>query len=83
MDLAQKGQFFTLDVISDLAFGKAFGFLDKDEDVFEYIKITEQYIPAMLIMANIPWLARLTHTRMFRSLLPNEADKLGLGAFIG
>ncbi|KUJ15933.1 cytochrome P450 [Mollisia scopiformis] len=83
MDLGQKGQFFTLDVISDLAFGKALGFLDKDEDVFEYIKITEQYIPAMLVMANIPWLARLTHTRLFRSLLPNEADKLGFGAFIG
>jgi hypothetical protein len=25
MDLGKKGQFFTLDVISDLAFGKAFG----------------------------------------------------------
>jgi hypothetical protein len=83
MDLGQKGQFFTLDVISDLAFGKPFGFLEQDKDVFEYIQITEQYIPAMLIMANIPWLARLTHTPMFRSLLPNEADKLGFGAFIG
>lgn len=83
MDLGQKSQFFTLDVISDLAFGKPFGFLEKDEDVYEYISITEQYIPAMLVMANIPWLARLTHTRMFRNLLPNEADKLGFGAFIG
>jgi hypothetical protein len=52
MDLGQKGQFFTLDVISDLAFGKAFGYLEQDADVFDYIKIIEQYIPAMLIMAS-------------------------------
>jgi hypothetical protein len=83
MDLGQKGQFFTLDVISDLAFGTAFGYLKQDDDVFDYIKITDQYIPAMLVMANIPWLARLTHTRLFRGLLPKESDKLGFGAFIG
>jgi hypothetical protein len=83
MDLGLKGQFFTLDVISDLAFGKAFGYLEQDDDVFDYIKIIEKYIPVMLIMANVPWLGRLTHTRLFRGLLPKESDKLGFGAFIG
>jgi hypothetical protein len=83
MDLGKKGQFFTLDVISDLAFGKPFGYLEHDDDVFDYIKITDQYILAMLLMANVPWLARLTHTRLFRNLLPKETDKLGFGAFIG
>lgn len=42
MDLGQKGQFFTLDVISDLAFGEPFGYLKEDDDVFDYIKITDQ-----------------------------------------
>ncbi|EKD12716.1 uncharacterized protein L3040_006865 [Drepanopeziza brunnea f. sp. 'multigermtubi'] len=83
MDLGQKSQFFTLDVISDLAFGEAFGYLKHDEDVFDYIQITDRYIPAMLVMANLPWLARLTHTRLFRHVLPKESDKLGFGAFIG
>ncbi|CZR60661.1 related to pisatin demethylase (cytochrome P450) [Phialocephala subalpina] len=83
MDLGEKGQFFTLDVISDLAFGKPFGYLAQDCDPFDYIKITEQYIPAMLVMANLPWLARLTHTRLFASAFPKESDKLGFGAFIG
>ncbi len=83
MDLGQKGQFFTLDVISDLSFGKPFGYLEQDDDVFDYIKITDDYIPAMVVMGNVPWLARLTHTPLFRNLLPKESDKLGFGAFIG
>lgn len=83
MDLGEKAQFFTLDVISDLAFGEPFGYMAQDRDPFDYIKITRQYIPAMIVMANLPWLARLTHTRLFASALPKESDKLGFGAFIG
>jgi hypothetical protein len=83
MDFAQKGQYFTLDVISDLAFGQAFGYLDQDDDVFDYIKITSSYIPVMLVLANIPSLARMLQSRLLRGLLPKESDKLGFGAFIG
>lgn len=83
MDFGQKGQFFTLDVISDLAFGRPFGYLNADDDVYDYIKITDDYFPAMIVMASIPALARLTQTRMFRGLLPKGTDKLGFGAFIG
>ncbi|EON98757.1 putative pisatin demethylase protein [Phaeoacremonium minimum UCRPA7] len=45
MDFAQKGQYFTLDVISALAFGDPFGYLEEDDDVFNYIKITSSFIP--------------------------------------
>ena len=83
MDLAQKGQFFTLDVISELAFGQAFGYLDQDDDVYDYIKITNSFIPVMLVLANVPALARLLQSRWFRGLMPKESDKLGFGAFIG
>jgi len=83
MDLAQKVQYFTLDVISDLAFAEAFGYLRQDSDVFDYIKITGSFIPIMLILANVPVLANILHSRLFRGLLPKESDKLGFGAFIG
>ncbi|KAK3348834.1 cytochrome P450 [Lasiosphaeria hispida] len=83
MDLAQKVQYFTLDVISDLAFGSAFGYLTQDGDVFDYIKITTSVIPVMLVLANIPSLANLLQSRLFRGLLPKETDALGFGAFIG
>ncbi|KNG49861.1 cytochrome p450 [Stemphylium lycopersici] len=83
LNFAQKTQYFTLDVISALAFGKAFGYLEKDEDVYDYIKITESFLPIMLALGNLPWLANLLHSRLMRGLLPNESDKLGFGAFIG
>lgn len=83
MDLAQKGQYFTLDVISDLAFGRPFGYLEQDDDVFDYIKITSSFIPVMLILANVPSLAKLLQSPLMRGAMPKESDKLGFGAFIG
>lgn len=83
VDIAQKIQYFTLDVISDLAFGQSFGYMEHDDDVFDFIKITRSYFPVTLVMANIPSLVSLLHSRLFRGFLPKESDKLGFGAFIG
>ncbi|KAM0435551.1 hypothetical protein ACHAQK_008112 [Fusarium lateritium] len=83
VDLAEKAQFFTLDVISDLAFGEAFGYLENDQDVFDFISITRSYFPVTLVMANLPIVVDLLHSRIFSGLLPKETDKLGFGAFIG
>ncbi|KAF4456709.1 hypothetical protein F53441_1265 [Fusarium austroafricanum] len=83
VDFAQKIQYFTLDVISDLAFGQPFGYIEQDADVFDFIKITKSFFPVTLVMANIPSLVSLLHSRLFSGLLPKESDKLGFGAFIG
>ncbi len=83
VDFARKIQYFTLDVISDLAFGQPFGFLEEDDDIFQFIKITRSFFPVSLVMANIPMLVSLLHSRLFRGLLPKESDKLGFGAVIG
>jgi cytochrome P450 len=82
MDFALKTQYFTLDVISALAFGKPFGYLTHDEDLHDYIKITTAYIPVMVTLGSVPWLADLLHSRLTRGLLSKESDKLGFSAFI-
>jgi hypothetical protein len=82
LDFARIAQFFTLDVISDVAFGRAFGFLTTDSDVHDYIKITEESMPIMMVISVNPWIANLMQTRLFSSLLPSEKDKLGFGKFI-
>lgn len=82
MDFAKAAQYFTLDVISDLAFGKPFGFLATDSDVHDYIKMTEESMPVMMVVSVMPWIARLMQTKLFKGLLPSEKDKLGFGKFI-
>lgn len=83
VDIAQKIQFFTLDVISDLAFGHPFGYIEQDRDVYDFIKITRHFFPVAIVMANLPWVVTMMHSRLLRGFLPRDTDKLGFGAFIG
>ncbi|KAK1997896.1 cytochrome P450 [Colletotrichum falcatum] len=78
-DFGRKAQFFTLDVISDLAFGKPFGFVETDSDVYEYIKTTEESLPMFIATTVYPWVIRLFASPLFRALLPSEKDRLGFG----
>jgi cytochrome P450 len=83
MELSEKIQFYTLDVIGELAFGKEFGYMKEDRDIHEYLKMLNDSVPVMLILANLPWMAKVLQSPVFRTLFPKEGDKLGFGAFIG
>ncbi|KDN67099.1 putative cytochrome P450 [Colletotrichum sublineola] len=48
-DFGAKAQYFTLDVISDLAFGEPFGDLTTDSDVHEYIRTMEENMPTIIL----------------------------------
>jgi len=82
VDMAYKAQFFTLDVITSLAFGKKFGYTTQDTDVYSYIKMTEESMPVMMCLAVFPMLARILQMKIFRRLMPSEHDRVGFGAFI-
>ncbi|TVY80948.1 Cytochrome P450 monooxygenase [Lachnellula suecica] len=83
LDFARIAQFFTLDVITALAFGDAFGYLESDEDVHGYIQMTEDTIPMLMALAVLPWLVKIMQTRLFRSFIPSENDRLGFGKMMG
>ncbi|KAF7558832.1 hypothetical protein G7046_g5333 [Stylonectria norvegica] len=83
VDFGRKAQFFTLDVISDLAFGTPFGFLETDSDVYEYIKTTEENLPMVMVTTVIPWLIKMLSSPLFKRLLPSEKDMLGFGRVMG
>ncbi|KAI0554338.1 cytochrome P450 [Xylaria curta] len=57
MDLAQKAQFLTLDVISTIGFGKCFNLLTTDEDPNEYVKSTHDglWLGNVQIALNLWW----------------------------
>ncbi|KAI3527021.1 cytochrome P450 [Colletotrichum abscissum] len=81
-DFGLKAQYFTLDVISDLAFGKPFGDLASDSDVYDYIHSTEQSMPNIVVAAVLPSLLHVLSWPLLRRLLPSEDDATGFGRLI-
>lgn len=82
-DMAEKTQFFALDVIGDVSLGQPFGYLDKDEDLYNYNEINATSLPAMSVMSVLPSLANVVHTWPLRLLLPKEGDQIGFGRLMG
>ncbi|KAK4466256.1 putative cytochrome P450 E-class, group I [Cladorrhinum samala] len=82
MDLAQKAQFLTLDVISDLAIGKCFECLNNDRDVYGQIAFFTNSLPLVVAMSVVPASLVLLQNPIARALLPK--DKLeGIGRMMG
>lgn len=79
VDLGRKVQYFTLDVISDIAYGAPFGFVETDTDVYEYIKTTEKNLPMVMVITVFPWLLKLLNSPILKRLLPSSKDRLGFG----
>ncbi|GKT92834.1 pisatin demethylase [Colletotrichum tofieldiae] len=82
MDLCRKVQYLTLDVITSLAFGYHFGYVEKDADVHQYIQMTEQSMPVMMTLSVFPQLAKLLQSPLLRRAMPSEHDRVGFGKFI-
>lgn len=84
LDLAEKTQYFTLDSLTDIAFGAPFGFLTKDTDLYEYNKSSTEFFPVMELGTNIPFIHSILSSRLVQSLAgPKPEDKKGLGAIVG
>ncbi|KAI0595897.1 cytochrome P450 [Biscogniauxia sp. FL1348] len=84
MDLAQKVNYFTLDVITRVAYGREFGYLKTDSDVFNYIAMTEKLVPTITMMAEIPYIGRIALSEAALRLVgPKPTDKEGMGRMMG
>ncbi|XWX01103.1 hypothetical protein V2A60_009128 [Cordyceps javanica] len=81
-DLGRKVQYFTLDVISDIAFDNPFGFVETDSDVYKYIETTESALPIVMVTTVIPLLVKMLASPLLRSALPSETDRFGFGRVI-
>ena len=83
MDFARKAQFLTLDVISAIAFGEPFGYVTQDEDLYDYIKTTEETVPMIILVGVIPWLMKVLQSPIMKLFMPSHKDALGLGRIMG
>ncbi|KAK3330032.1 cytochrome P450 86A1 [Apodospora peruviana] len=72
MDLAEKAQFLTLDIISDLAIGKCFECLNEDRDTHGQITFVSGSVPLMVVMSIVPASFVLLQNPIARALLPTD-----------
>ncbi|KAK1774227.1 cytochrome P450 [Copromyces sp. CBS 386.78] len=77
MDFALTAQYFTSDVISELAFGKGFGNCDADADVKGYVEAIENAIPRAPVLSMIPSITMQLVKWPFRPFFYSEDKALG------
>ncbi|KAI0896498.1 cytochrome P450 [Annulohypoxylon nitens] len=84
VDFAMMTRYFTLDVITRLAYGKAFGFLDSDEDLFGYTTQADKLIKAQNLSQEIPLFRYIVFSRLFFGMFgPKPSDAKGVGKIMG
>lgn len=73
-----------MDVLTDVAFGAPFGYLNRDEDVHDYIKTIRSFMPVLELKTNHPVVNALMGSRLVKALLaPTAHDRTGMGKVMG
>lgn len=84
LDLYPTSNYFTLDVITRLAFGKEFGYLREEKDHHDFLHSLHKLWPQMSTCADIPWIRNTLFSPLFLRLLgPKPTDDTGFGALMG
>lgn len=84
IDFGKLAQFFTLDTLTAVAFGKPFGFLEKDYDIHDYLQTTEKTVGLAAILADVPWLQTLFLSSPVLNMFgPKDTDNTGVGKLMG
>lgn len=79
VEFSHRAQYFALDVISDIAFGEALGFLPNDKDMYDYVQTNDTIFPVVAVLLNMPWLNGWLKSWPLSMAMPKEGDESGLG----
>lgn len=83
LDLGPISVYFTLDVITRLAFGREFGYLKDETDHFNFLGSLKNLWPIMSTSADVPWIRRVLFSKVFLKMFgPKTTDKTGFGALM-
>jgi hypothetical protein len=83
VDLTRPTQYFTLDVIMSVAFGRRFGHLKSDSDIYGYLEMSESFMPVVAITLVYPWICNIMESRFMSWMGPKDTDKNGMGKIMG
>ncbi|KAK8062767.1 BcABA1- cytochrome P450 monooxygenase [Apiospora hydei] len=84
LDFGPMSSYFTVDVITRLAFGKEFGFLAEESDKYNFLTELTALWPRMATSADVPWIRAVLFSKPVLKLMgPKGRDKTGFGALMG
>ncbi|KAI9150680.1 Cytochrome P450 monooxygenase ABA1 [Paramyrothecium foliicola] len=84
VDLSALAHYFTLDVITKLAYGRAFGHLDNERDMIGYLKDSASGIKIAVLCGEIPIMRKIFMNPLAVKLFgPKPTDSHGMGSMIG
>ncbi|KAB5550779.1 cytochrome P450 family protein [Coniochaeta sp. 2T2.1] len=83
MEMGRTLQYLTQDVTSAVEFGKAFGYIQDNDDSFGVIDALESMQLPCALMALLPPLLAMVKLPMIQLLLPKPGDKTGVGRMLG
>jgi len=82
-DLAEKMQFFSMDTIADISFGKPIGFLANNTDMYSYLKTSAAGFPFLIVLSLFPWLMHILSLNAVKKYPPSAKDSFGMGRIMG
>ena len=83
IDMAMSVAYFTLDSFTKIAYGKPFGFLTTDSDVYSYIQTLEESVPPVVLASDLPLLGSIMFSPWILKLIgPKTTDKKGAGVIL-
>ncbi|RYP60133.1 hypothetical protein DL769_008262 [Monosporascus sp. CRB-8-3] len=84
VDLVRVTQYLAHDVISSVGFGRPFGYLEANDDLYGAIQIVKAIMPPLLGGALFPSIfVTLAKSLLMKPFLPTPNDKRGLGVVLG
>ncbi|KAH8669654.1 cytochrome P450 oxidoreductase [Tricladium varicosporioides] len=87
-DIARRTQYLTLDIITHLCFGKPFGFVEGNADMYRFLETIEGQLPVVQHFS--VWTEMNTIFRKLvgvkwlrRAIMPSATDEEGIGRIMG
>ena len=83
MEWGLIAQYFTLDSLTQVAYGETFGCLEADTDVNEYIKTVEDAGFYFAVCSDVPWMGNIFLSDFLLKLIgPKPTDRAGMGVMM-
>lgn len=81
-DLVWIIRFFTLDSVTELAYGEPFGYMKANADLFGYNKQVDDMTKPMAVMVDTPFLRTIVNSPLAPHIMPKVTDKDGMGRLV-